>query len=176
MKLDKRIKTLSDILTCFDIEKAKQYIGQKGYFEDYLHNYNSLENDQKEYGTLTEVLDSEVPFKSDNRCHWRFFLPESKLLEFKKKEFKPFANTKEKTYRPFANTKEFFLMRNFEVGDLIHIRSKGDNKEYHLLIAGYTDEELMLGNLQGLSLNELLHWFELWDCEDNKFKPFGFEE
>ena len=77
MKLDPRIKSLSDILTCFDTEKAKQFIGQKGYFEDYLDKYNSLE--VIEYGTLTEVVDNEAPFKSDNRCHWKFFIPESRL-------------------------------------------------------------------------------------------------
>ena len=87
MKLDSRIKSLSDILTCFDIEEAKQYIGQKGYFEDYLDKYNSLE--VSEYGTLTEVVDNEAPFKSDNRCHWRFFIPES-LLE-NKKYSRPFS-------------------------------------------------------------------------------------
>ena len=34
MKLDPRIKSVSDILTCFEIERAKQFIGQKGYFAD----------------------------------------------------------------------------------------------------------------------------------------------
>ena len=32
MELDKRIKSLSDILTCFDIKDAVQFIGQEGYF------------------------------------------------------------------------------------------------------------------------------------------------
>lgn len=61
------------------------------------------------------------------------------------------------------------------MGDTIHIRSKADNKEYHLMITGWTDEELMLGNLSSLSFNELLIQFELWDSEDNKFIPFGIE-
>lgn len=77
MNLDKRIKSKSDILTCFDVEEARSFIGQKGYFEDYLDKYESLE--VSEYGTLTEVLESGVPFKSDDRCHWRFFIPESRL-------------------------------------------------------------------------------------------------
>lgn len=83
---------------------------------------------------------------------------------------------KEKHYRPFDNTKEFFLMRNFKVGDLIHVRSKTYNKEYHLLITGYTDKYLMLSNLHTLSFNELLQDFELWNCDYNKFIPFGVEE
>ena len=43
MKLDKRIKALSDILTCFDIEKAKQFIGQKGYFANDLYCFSVVE-------------------------------------------------------------------------------------------------------------------------------------
>lgn len=77
MNLDYRIKSKLDILTSFDVEEAKSFIGQKGYFEDYLHEYKSLED--SEYGILTEVLDNEVPFQSDGGCHWRFFIPESRL-------------------------------------------------------------------------------------------------
>ncbi len=77
MNLDNRIKSKSDILTSFDVEDAKSFLGQKGYFEDYLDKYESLET--SEYGILTEVLDNGVPFKSDDRCHWRFFIPENRL-------------------------------------------------------------------------------------------------
>ena len=42
MRLDSRIKSLSDILTCFDIEEAKQYIGQKGYFALNIGYYKCL--------------------------------------------------------------------------------------------------------------------------------------
>ena len=37
MKLDSGIKSLSDILTCFDIENAKQYADWKEYFADKLY-------------------------------------------------------------------------------------------------------------------------------------------
>ena len=37
MKLDSKIKSLSYILSCFDIEKAKQYVDWKGYFADKLY-------------------------------------------------------------------------------------------------------------------------------------------
>ena len=87
MKLDKRIKSLSDILTCFDIEKAKQFIGQKGYFADVNARYQNLEDETygKVYGTLTEIRDNEYPFKMDNNEYWRFFIPES-FLKPKSKE------------------------------------------------------------------------------------------
>ena len=57
MKLDARIKSISDILTCFDIEESKQYIGQKGYFVGYISSYQNLGN--RAYGTLTEIKDSD---------------------------------------------------------------------------------------------------------------------
>ena len=77
MNLDKRIKTLSDILTCFDIEQAGQFLGQKGYFVDCLASYRNLGN--RAYGTLTEIKDSDCPFKMNNYEYWRFFIPESRL-------------------------------------------------------------------------------------------------
>ena len=121
MKLDPRIKALSDILTCFDIERAEQFIGQKGYFADDLSDYDSLENG--EYGTLTEVLDNEVPFKVDNRCHWKYFIPECSL--------KP----KEKQYRPYT-INEF--IEKFHFGDSIILRPKINIKmEFHLVYNGY---------------------------------------
>ena len=76
MKLDARIKSISDILTCFDIEESKQYIGQKGYFVGYISSYQNLGN--RAYGTLTEIKDSDCPFKMDNNEYWCFFIPESR--------------------------------------------------------------------------------------------------
>lgn len=89
MKLDPRIESLSDILTCFDIEQAKQFIGEKGYFAIDLDCYCCL--DKKNYGTLTEVEDSASPFKAGNDCCLcrRYFLPESRLIETKK--FRPYT-------------------------------------------------------------------------------------
>ena len=163
MKLDLRIKSKLDILSCFDIEKAKEFVGQKGYFANDLNYFSTVQSCY--YDTLAEVRDNDRPFKDEDCCPWSFFIPESKLLEIKKKEF-----------RPFANTKEFFLMRNFKVGDLIHIRSKANNQEYQLLITGCTDNKLMLGSFYSRSFNELLQDFELWNCDYNKFIPFGVEE
>lgn len=77
MKLDSRIKSLSDILTCFDLEQAIQFIGQKGYFSDCFDHYRCLSS--RKYGILTEIKDSDCPFKEDNNEHWCFFIPESRL-------------------------------------------------------------------------------------------------
>ena len=161
MKLDERIEKLSDILTCVDIEEAKQFIGQKGYFSDCIRNFDDLS--VKTADVLSGVYDHDMTFIAEDDTHWRYFIPECRL--------KP----KEKKYRPFTDTKEFFIKTNFEVGDLIHIRSKPHNYEYHLLIIGWTDEGLMLGNFSEMTFDELLDKFELWDGEDN-FIPFGVEE
>lgn len=82
MKLDPRIKALSDILTCFDLEQAGQFIGQKGYFADCFSSFQNLAN--RAYGTLTEIKDSDCPFKMGNNEYWRFFLPESRLEHIEK--------------------------------------------------------------------------------------------
>ena len=77
MNLDKRIKKLSDILTCFDVKDAGQFIGQEGYFSDCLEDYRCLSS--RKYGILTEIKDSVYPFKEGNDSYWRFFIPESRL-------------------------------------------------------------------------------------------------
>lgn len=77
MNLDKRIKSLSDILTCFDIERAKQFLGKKGYFVNAIANFNYL--DIRKYGTLTDVRDNDYPFREWNNEYWSLFIPESRL-------------------------------------------------------------------------------------------------
>lgn len=171
MKYDPRIKNELLISDPFNTETANKYIGKKGYFTDGIASFSNL--DKCFTGMLVSVeADNRHPYYcaiSDEgviiQGNFSFFLPAEFVEE------KP----KEKKYRPFADTKEFFIKTNFEVGDLIHIRSKAGNKEYHLMLTGWTDEELMLGNLQGLTFDELLQNFELWDGEDN-FEPFGVEE
>lgn len=163
MKLDERIVLLTDIITCFNIEKAKSFIGQKGYFADIISSYQNLGNIT--YGTLTEIKDNDYPFEEDNHECWRFFIPESLL--------KP--KPKEKQYRPFKDTKEFFIKTNFEAGDVIRVYSKAHNTECYLMLIGWTDDMLMLGNFRGMCFDELFEWFELWDGEEN-FIPFGVLE
>lgn len=77
MELDHRIKSLSDILTCFDVKDAGQFLGQEGYFADCIERYKSLT--YMKYGVLTEIKDSDYPFKQDNYENWKLFIPESRL-------------------------------------------------------------------------------------------------
>ena len=84
MNLDKRIKKLSDILTCFDVQKAGQFLGQEGYFSDCLEHYRCLSG--RKYGVLTEIKDSDYPFREGNDDDWKFFIPESRLEPVEKIE------------------------------------------------------------------------------------------
>lgn len=161
MKLDSRIENGKRPLTCFDAEEAKAFIGKACYFT----------NNLREYADLTTVTTKRTLGRVESYFYaefdsgmYAYCLPCDWVTE-----------SEEKKYRPFADTKEFFTKTNFEVGDLIHIRSKPHNYEYHLLLIGWTDEGLMLGNFSEMTFDELLQKFELWDGEDN-FIPFGVED
>ena len=163
MNLDKRIKSKSDILSCFDIEKAKEFVGQKGYFANDLYCFSVVETCY--YDTLEEVFkDVNDPFKDDDGCYWGLFIPESVLK----------SKPKEKKFRPFKDINEFFIKTNFDAGDIIRVYSKLQNSELHLMLVGWSDNELILGSLRR-SFKELLENFELWDGEEN-FIPFGVLE
>lgn len=82
MKLDSRIKALSDILTCFDIEKAGQFLGQKGYFTSALANFQYL--DIRKYGILTDVRNNDYPFREGYDEYCAYFIPESRLESVEK--------------------------------------------------------------------------------------------
>lgn len=165
MKLDSRIKALSDVLTCFDTEKAEQFIGQKGFFANSI-DYFREGAPFCAYGTLKRIFDHEDqtdPFLNGEVDElYSFFIPERSLKSAKKK------------YRPFTSAKEFFLKTNFEIGDVIQVRYKENNVECHLMLVGGSDYGIMLGS-DNLSFNNLLNQLDLWDGED-KFIPFGVEE
>ena len=159
MKLDTRIMDGKRPLTCFDAEEAKAFIGKACYFTNNLREYADLTTvtAKRTLGRVGSYFYAEF-----DSGMYAYCLPCDWV-------------TVEKKYRPFADTKEFFIKTNFEVGDLIHIRSKPHNYEYHLLLVGWTDEGLMLGNFSEMTFDELLDKFELWDGEDN-FIPFGVED
>lgn len=168
MKLDLKVKENAIIGHCFNTGEMTKYIGKECYFVDSLDDFYNLTNLFK--GVLKSVSPDAV------EC----YLVESEIngtpAEFSYAFCLPAEFVKEdKKYRPFTDTKEFFIKTNFEEGDLIYVRSKSNNYEYHLLLIGWTNEELMLGSLRIMSLNELFQKFELWDGEDN-FIPFGVEE
>lgn len=89
MKLDPRIKSVSDILTPFDVEKAKEFIGQKGFFANDIYCFRAGEP-YCVYGTLTRVYghqDQTDPYlKMEGDDLYSFFLPESSLKPEEKHE------------------------------------------------------------------------------------------
>lgn len=167
MELDKRIIEGKRPLTCFDIEEAKQFVGKKGYFSDYLYVYTNLCNMQED---VLQSLDEHHDEAFIETCsHWKFFLP----AEWVKPE------EPEKKYRPFS-LEEFFNI--FEVGDLIVFKMKNTDEFKCAMFTGYITDveriddktpgavELMLGCFH-YSLLDLFKDFELF-LED-KWLPFG---
>lgn len=69
MNLDKRIKTNKMPLTCFDINKAKQFIGKNCYFSLTIEQFENLDKCQK--ATLTDILNCPTPFN----CVFCFIIP-----------------------------------------------------------------------------------------------------
>ena len=167
MKLDKRIEKLSDILTCFDIENARQFIGQNGYFSDYMSDFKKL--DSCEYGTLEDVFDDEDVFQLKSSVYY-YFVPECLL------------KSKEKKYRPYT-LNEFLL--KYKVGSAITLRIKNkDLVEWKLMIMGHRIETLKDGTYyktvyigsSSYTLQELFDEYEVRDPDTDTFIPFGVEE
>lgn len=79
MKLDPRINALSDILTVFDIDRAKQFIGQNGYFANALYCYYDLPHCC--YGTLECVFNrgGDTFRMEGGNTGLAYFIPESSL-------------------------------------------------------------------------------------------------
>ena len=166
MKLDPRIKALSDILTCFDIEEAKQYIGQKGYFTDDLYRFSDVLSCY--HDTLTNVKDNDDDnyiFNDDDNHYWDLFIPESRLLIEKKK------------YRPFdpATFEQYF-----DIGSVIEFRKKDEKNRIYKETIESTARDYNLNEFYveigeyTYTLSDLFEDFELF--ENGEWKPFGVEE
>ena len=160
MNLDPRIEKLSDILTCFDVQKAGQFLGQEGYFSDCFDHYRCLAN--RKYGILTEIKDSDCPFKEGNDEYYRFFIPEIRL--------KP----GEKVFRP-CTLDDFGL----NIGDLIRFRRKDDhNFEIGTMYMGYIKNSGIVKVQLGAgyyAFEELFNKYEWFDKDSNTWVPFGVE-
>ena len=169
MNLDKRIKSKSDILSCFDIENDKEFVGQKGYFANEISSFCDI--NICKYGTLGSVLgdQQESFYMSETEESFSFFIPESVL--------KP----KEKQYRPYTLVE---FKDKFHIGQPISFRKKGEvGNERYLILNGYSncklfDEittDIYIGR-GAYTLDELFNKYE-WQASDTEdFQPFGVEE
>ena len=74
MELDSRIYKDRKPLDCFDIQKAKKFLGAKGYFSPYIDYFSDLKLTY--YGTLLDIDDrSTIPYGLDDDEFYVFFLP-----------------------------------------------------------------------------------------------------
>lgn len=173
MELDKRINEDYRIYTCFDTERAKEYIGEFGYFADDIEDFSNIGNSNLLYSMLKNVdNDSEftyIPFNTESNSAWKFFLPE---------EFVNLTKPKEKKYRPFKDAEEFLDI--FPMGQPIKFRDKEYKLEKVLIFNGY--ETLSSGNAvinMGTTIytpQELFDVFELQKWNEEEWQPFGVEE
>ena len=164
LDLDKRIPNKNCILTCFDTECAKQYIGKQGYFSNHYYHFANLNDTVK--GTLTKIADQTV---YDVYCttvgakFFSFFIPEDYL--------KP----EEKVFRP-CTIDDFGL----HIGDLIRFRRKDDhNFEICTMYMGYRKPngtvKVLLGQCY-YSFEVLFNDYEWYDSDSNTWEMFGVEE
>lgn len=169
MKLDSRIILQTDILTCFDNEKAKMFIGQKGYFTDDLYRFDDLR--YLDYGTLTDVRDCRngTFHRGDAYYYQQFFIPESCL--------KPV----EKRYRAYTLAE---FCAKFTIGRPINFRKKDNvGNEQYLILNGYktvkeldrTVHYICIGSTSYI-LNELFDEYEWQELSTHDWKLFGVEE
>lgn len=173
MELDKRIKTITDILTVVNSD-LKGIIGQTGYFGNSIMDFKRL--DTCEYGELTGIIrNTDRCFEYENcaesgRQGYCYFIPEYYLNPVEP----------EKKYRPYS-LEEFLNI--FHVGDLIHFRRKNDDEVKVAMFTGYITDvdriddktpgavELMLGNFHYSLFSLFDEGFEVFF--ENKWQPFG---
>ena len=174
MELDKRIKSLSDILTCFDVERAKEFLGEKGYFAGDLYCFADLRRVCPPYGTLANVFDDpdDTFQRKEDSIYYPYFVPEC-LLKPKEKQYRPY------TFMEFTD--------KFTVGQPIKFRRKGKvGHERYLILNGYEHELDGLHDDQTITyvyigaipytFNELFKNYEWQEHYTEDFKPFGVEE
>lgn len=176
MELDKRIIKGKKPLDCLDVDIAKKYIGQKGYFANYLCAFQDLESTdyQLKYATLKEIDNQRlVAFTDDFEGKSSYFLPD----EWVKNKYRPFS------------IKEFEEMLATRNDDFICVRCLLCNVEktlfYKAKYLGYALEEdenyeesgegcLFFGHNIAGSPKHLFKNFELLS-DDGRWIPFGVE-
>lgn len=158
MQLDKRIKDTGSILTCFSIEAAKEYLGQKGYFTNTIDDYQNLEK-FTDFRTLSEVCDDETPFGTGQLCY-QFFLPAE------------FVRPAEKKWRQFTLSE---FLAKFPLLSPVTFRRKKSEIPATFCFVGYTANGAVILGSDWCSFDILFADYELKD-EDGNWTPFGVEE
>ena len=175
MKLDPRIKSVSDILTgCVsDIEKGKQFIGGAGYFAYELADFRNLENCQHGVLAGSDAYLGDYPYTwhfGERYENFAFFIPAGALRPVKK-------------HRPYT-PEEFCANFSLILGQKIHFRKKDDEESKQDLILqglwyGQRDGKAIIYARIGshlYALDELFNDFEWRNLYSGVFQPFGVEE
>ena len=163
MKLDKRIIEGKKPLDCFDVDKAEQFIGKKGYFCDHISGFTDISN------LSEDVLRDITPDENDcevykiNCTSWEYFLP----CEWVKEP--------EKKYRAFTLAE---WIDRHEIGEVIHYRSKSGEIELRHMYVGTRHSQGIKKIIVKITLGDVSHTldylFEDYEIEvDGEWQPFG---
>lgn len=172
MELDKRIKTITDILTVVNSD-LKGIIGKTGYFGNSIMDFKRL--DTCEHGELTGIIrNTDRCFEYENcadsgRQGYCYFIPEYYLNPVEP----------EKKHRAFS-LNEFSEL--YAIGDVVTYRIKDCEVIEQSMLIGFqsSDDEdipgdgyVLIGNCR-YSLKELFNNYEL--NYQNEWQPFGVIE
>ena len=174
MELDKRIRSIVDILTVINSDMGG-IIGKTGYFGNSIMDFKRL--DTCEHGELTGIIrNTDRCFEYENcadsgRQGYCYFIPEDYLLPEEPKT----------EYRPYTLAE---WIDQHEIGEVIHCRNE-HKQEFYVMYTGYvidngedtqdvrTTGRIMLINM-GYLLQELFDRYEI--CINGEWQPFGVIE
>ena len=182
MKLDKRIIKGKRPLDCVDVDIAKTYIGQKGYFANCLCAFQDLKSIDYHltYATLKEVNSQRTMAFADDFYgdEFSYFLPEEWVQE---KEPEP-------EWKPY----DLDTLREDKIllGKAITFRRKTADNSARIITAIYNgrsensddldDSEILLGG-EWFGFQRLFEDYEIFDSVYGdskicKWRPFGYQE
>ena len=138
------------------------YLGQLGYFS----NDPSFEI----FYTVDHLGDIDTSktrrYKACSNESFIYFIPADKVV---------FKEEPEKL-RSFESIEEFLRVTKIALGSVIRYRRKNNVRECVAIFNGYTsDGFFLLGNVY-YKLTELFEYFEYYDNDNSKWRPFGVEE
>lgn len=178
MKLDKRIKALTDIQSVTNGCHDWEFMTKKGYFANSIFDFKDLKRtcvygEYAGYREHDKCFHCEVilPDGTTDYNWFSYFLPEDGLLP----EEKP-----EKKYRAFTLAE---WVDQHEIGEVIRFRNTC-NQEFNVMYLGYildTNDDIQDIRTKGqimfvstpYTLQELFERYEI--CVNGEWQPFGTE-
>lgn len=175
MDLDKRIKALTDIQSVTNGCHDWEFMTKKGYFANTITDFQDLSSNCV-YGEYDNYREQDKCFScrvylsngTSNSYWFTYFIPEEDL--------KP--EEPEKKYREFSLAE---WIKQHEIGEVIHFRSKSDGIELCQMYIGYAHgigKDITENNVGTITLGvasyNLYYLFERYEIEINgEWQPFG---